>query len=275
MHLQLIPKRIPGVSGACARGSQQPERACLEASTRKEPFSACWGCPRPKSRLAERGGAGLHFPSGGAAARRRPGLGRMPSAAEAEEGPACRPRLCGYLERLSGKGPLRGFRSRWFVFEPGRCALFYFKGPHERLPLGRLDLARAAFTLPAPPHHAAFEVHAPGAAVTVLKAATQQDMSYWLQELQQRRWEYCNGLDPAQRDGRTSPTPSNFSKGLVAKDNADLSLVPPDASAEKARTVLAVETAPPQLVGEQAASHPIPGQPNALNFALKQWGNEI
>ncbi|XP_060115895.1 TBC1 domain family member 2B [Heteronotia binoei] len=197
----------------------------------------------------------------------------MPSAAE--EGPAGRPRLCGYLERLSGKGPLRGFRSRWFVFEPGRCALFYFKGPHERLPLGRLDLARAAFTLPAPPHHAAFEVHAPGAAVTVLKAATQQDMSYWLQELQQRRWEYCNGLDATQRDGRTSPTPSNFSKGLVAKDNADLSLVPPDASAEKARTVLAVETAPPQLVGEQAASHPIPGQPNALNFALKQWGNEI
>ncbi|KAL8197001.1 UNVERIFIED_CONTAM: TBC1 domain member 2B [Gekko kuhli] len=108
-----------------------------------------------------------------------------------------------------------------------------------------------------------------------MKAATHQDMTYWLQELQQKRWEYCNGLDAAQRDSQTSPTPSNFSKGLVAKDNADLNIVPPNASAEKARTVLAVETAPTELVGERAACHPVPGQPNAINFALKQWGNEI
>lgn len=53
----------------------------------------------------------------------------------------------------------------------------------------------------------------------VLQAATRQDMTYWLQELQQKRWEYCNNLDAAQRDSRTSPTPSDFSKGLVAKDS--------------------------------------------------------
>lgn len=53
----------------------------------------------------------------------------------------------------------------------------------------------------------------------VLQAATRQDMTYWLQELQQKRWEYCNNLDAAKRDSRTSPTPSDFSKGLVAKDN--------------------------------------------------------
>nr|XP_056721703.1 TBC1 domain family member 2B [Euleptes europaea] len=100
-------------------------------------------------------------------------------------------------------------------------------------------------------------------------------MAYWLQELQQKRWEYCNGLDAAQRDSRTSPTPSDFSKGLVAKDNADLNVVRPNASAEKARNVLAVETSPTELVGEQAACHPVPGQPSAINFALKQWGNEI
>jgi len=44
-------------------------------------------------------------------------------------------------------------------------------------------------------------------------------MTYWLQELQQKRWEYCNNLDAAKRDSRTSPTPSDFSKGLVAKDS--------------------------------------------------------
>ncbi|KAL8197002.1 UNVERIFIED_CONTAM: hypothetical protein K2H54_006124 [Gekko kuhli] len=125
------------------------------------------------------------------------------AAGPSEEAPAASPaapprppgpprgRLCGYLGRLSGKGPLRGFRSRWFVFEPGRCALYYFKGPQEALPLGRLDIARAAFTLhrhdddpaaAAAPHApqglpdggpgTAFEIHSPGGAVTVLKAAS-------------------------------------------------------------------------------------------------------
>lgn len=49
----------------------------------------------------------------------------------------------------------------------------------------------------------------------------------------------------------------------------------PNASAEKARNVLAVETAPGELVGEQAASQPAPGHPNSINFSLKQWGTEL
>ena len=44
-------------------------------------------------------------------------------------------------------------------------------------------------------------------------------MTYWLQELQQKRWEYCNSLDLVKWDSRTSPTPGEFSKGLVARDN--------------------------------------------------------
>lgn len=221
------------------------------------------------------------------------------------------PRLCGYLQKLSGKGPLRGFRSRWFVFDPRRCALYYFKGPQEAQPLGRLDIASAAFSYHQPPEAAAaspavasfssssgscsiaavaatstagdaeavagtaFEIHVPGGAVAVLKAPTHQDMTYWLQELQQKRWEYCNSLDAAKRDSRTSPTPSDFSKGLVAKDNADMNLLPPNTSAERARNILAVETRPTDLVGEQAACQPAPGQPSAINFSLKQWGTEI
>lgn len=43
-------------------------------------------------------------------------------------------------------------------------------------------------------------------------------MTYWLQELQQKRWEYCNGLDMVKWDSRTSPTLGDFSKGLVARD---------------------------------------------------------
>lgn len=71
--------------------------------------------------------------------------------AEEEEAAAGGPRLCGYLQKLSGKGPLRAFRSRWFAFDARRCALCYYKGPREAQPLGRLELARAAFRLHDPP----------------------------------------------------------------------------------------------------------------------------
>uniref|UniRef100_A0A2K5UVJ9 TBC1 domain family member 2B n=1 Tax=Macaca fascicularis TaxID=9541 RepID=A0A2K5UVJ9_MACFA len=101
-------------------------------------------------------------------------------------------------------------------------------------------------------------------------------MTYWLQELQQKRWEYCNSLDMVKWDSRTSPTPGDFPKGLVARDNTDLIYPHPNASAEKARNVLAVETVPGELVGEQAANQPAPGHPNSINFySLKQWGNEL
>ncbi|XP_074822191.1 TBC1 domain family member 2B [Natator depressus] len=205
----------------------------------------------------------------------------VPLSPAEQAGPGT-PKLCGYLQKLSGKGPLRNFRSRWFVFDPRRCYLYYFKGPQEALPLGHLDIAAACFSYHQPEaaaatgdEAAAFEVHSPGGTVTVLKAATRQDMTYWLQELQQKRWEYCNNLDVAKRDSRTSPTPSDFSKGLVAKDNIDLSTLNPNVSAEKARNVLAVETAPTELVGEQAACQPAPVQQSAINFSLKQWGTEI
>ncbi|NWS09815.1 TBD2B protein, partial [Pachyramphus minor] len=195
-------------------------------------------------------------------------------------------KLCGYLQKLSGKGPLRGFRTRWFVFDPRRCYLYYFKGPQEPLPLGHIDIASASFSYHQPEAGAAAPGDEPpafeqrtcsdltGALALCVQAATRQDMTYWLQELQQKRWEYCNNLDAAKRDSRTSPTPSDFSKGLVAKDN-HLSILSQNASAERARNILAVETSPTDLVGEQAASQPAPAQASAINFSLKQWSTEL
>ncbi|XP_072727305.1 TBC1 domain family member 2B [Ciconia boyciana] len=224
------------------------------------------------------GSEGEEGPAGAGGEGAGPGGG--PAGEQAGPGT---PKLCGYLQKLSGKGPLRGFRSRWFVFDPRRCYLYYFKGPQEALPLGHLDIASACFSYHQPEagaaaaadEAAAFEVHSPNGAVAVLKAATRQDMTYWLQELQQKRWEYCNNLDAAKRDSRTSPTPSDFSKGLVAKDSPDLSILSQNASAERARNILAVETSPTDLVGEQAASQPAPVQSSAINFSLKQWSTEI
>lgn len=104
-----------------------------------------------------------------------PGGGGGAPAAE-QAGPGT-PKLCGYLQKLSGKGPLRGFRSRWFVFDPRRCYLYYFKGPQDPLPLGHLDIASACFSYHQPEagaaaagdEAAAFEVHSPNGAVAVLK----------------------------------------------------------------------------------------------------------
>ncbi|XP_046283808.1 TBC1 domain family member 2B isoform X2 [Marmota monax] len=224
-------------------------------------------------------GAGTRAEEGGG------GEGAAPGAtAEAGVGAGREPaRLCGYLQKLSGKGPLRGYRSRWFVFDARRCYLYYFKSPQDALPLGHLDIADACFSYQGPdeaaepgaepPAH--FQVHSAGA-VTVLKAPNRQLMTYWLQELQQKRWEYCNSLDMVKWDSSTSPVPGDFPKGLVARDNTDLIYPHPNASAEKARNVLAVETMPGELVGEQAASQPAPGHPNSINFySLKQWGNEL
>lgn len=45
-------------------------------------------------------------------------------------------------------------------------------------------------------------------------------MTYWLQELQQKRWEYCNNLDVAKWDSRSAPASGGeYPKGLVARDN--------------------------------------------------------
>jgi len=54
-----------------------------------------------------------------------------------------------------------------------------------------------------------------------------------------------------------------------------LSVPSQNASAERARNILAVETSPTDLVGEQAASQPAPVQPSAINFSLKQWSTEL
>lgn len=106
------------------------------------------------------------------------GEGAAPgAAAEPGAGPGREPaRLCGYLQKLSGKGPLRGYRNRWFVFDARRCYLYYFKSPQDALPLGHLDIADACFSYSGPdeaaepgaepPAH--FQVHSAGA-VTVLK----------------------------------------------------------------------------------------------------------
>ncbi|XP_078541330.1 TBC1 domain family member 2B isoform X1 [Lissotriton helveticus] len=203
----------------------------------------------------------------------------MPVAEEGEAAAAVAPEeaapalpgptpLCGPLSLLCGKGPLRGFRSRWFVFHPRRCRLTYHKGPQDPA-LGSIDISDASFGLSPEEEEGLFHIRSEGRDC-VLKAPNRQVMAYWLQELQQKRWEYSNHLGAGKRDSLGAPAPLDLSKGLVAKDNPDYLSVLPNSPAEKARNILAVETDPGELVGEQAANHPPSAQ-----FSLKQLSADI
>lgn len=44
-------------------------------------------------------------------------------------------------------------------------------------------------------------------------------MHYWLQQLQQKRWEYSNTRGTGHRDSWSSPTLAFPPTGLVAKEN--------------------------------------------------------
>ncbi|XP_067871384.1 TBC1 domain family member 2B isoform X2 [Heterodontus francisci] len=184
------------------------------------------------------------------------------------------PRLCGYLNKLSGKGPLKGFKTRWFVFDPRHCYLYYFKGPSDGIPLGYIDIADSCFTYDLEAEEGQLEIHSAGRDYT-LKAPNAQAMRYWLQQLQQKRWEFSNNCTAGTRDNRVSPTLPDSTMGLVAKD-VDAPCLPQARDIdESARNVLEVVDAPGTLVGERAASYPSPVHPTTINFSLKHWGTEI
>lgn len=73
---------------------------------------------------------------------------------------ACK--LCGYLNKLSGKGPLRGYKPRWFVYDPRKCYLYYFKTPQDALPLGHIEIGDASFSYEVEVEEGQFEIRTAG-----------------------------------------------------------------------------------------------------------------
>ncbi|XP_026859041.2 TBC1 domain family member 2B [Electrophorus electricus] len=178
------------------------------------------------------------------------------------------PKLCGYLNKLVGKGPLKGFKTRWFVYDPRKCYLYYFKTPQDALPLGYIEVADACFTYDVE-EEGQFEIRTTGKEF-LLKAPNRQVMQYWLQQLQQKRWEFSNTRGGGNRDGWSSPIPQYPHTGLVAKDTDALIPEQPNESMERVRSDFAVEADANGLVGVQSARNP-----TAHNFFLKQWGTEL
>ncbi|XP_035012070.2 TBC1 domain family member 2B isoform X2 [Hippoglossus stenolepis] len=201
---------------------------------------------------------------------------RSMDVAEVEGAKEQASRLCGYLNKLSGKGPLRGYKPRWFVYDPRKCYLYYFKTPQDRLPLGHIEVGDACFCYDVEGEEGQFEIRTAGKEF-LLKAPSRQVMNFWLQQLQQKRWEYSSTRSSGQRDSWSSPTLAYPPTGLVGKDNDGFIFEKLSESMEKVRSDFAMETETEggSMVGIQTARGASAVSTNPLNFSLKNLGTEL
>ncbi|CAH1259224.1 TBC1D2B [Branchiostoma lanceolatum] len=101
-------------------------------------------------------------------------------------------KLCGYLNKRADRGLVKNFRQRWFVFEPRRCRLYYYKSSEDATALGSIDIAGASFSFDQGEQEGRagqFEISS-GDRTFVLQASDHSTMMSWLQELQLRRRHY-------------------------------------------------------------------------------------
>ncbi|KAG8440190.1 hypothetical protein GDO86_006113 [Hymenochirus boettgeri] len=184
------------------------------------------------------------------------------------------PRLCGYLAKLSGKGPLKSFKNRWFVLDTRRCQLYYFKTRQDAQPLGQIDIGGASFSYDLEAGEGHFEIHSSGR-VNTLRAPSKHVMAYWLQELQQKRWEYCNTLGASKRDSLITPLAQEEPTGLVARQNTDLTgIANLDDPAERARNQFVVHISP-GVLGDQTSVDHLSNNAAPVQVLLRQWSNDI
>ncbi|KAK2488424.1 hypothetical protein MC885_020535 [Smutsia gigantea] len=173
-------------------------------------------------------------------------------------------KLCGYLSKFGGKGPMRGWKSRWFFYDERKCHLYYSRTAQDANPLDSIDLSSAIFDCKADADEATFEIKTPSRTIT-LKAATRQVMLYWLQQLQMKRWEFHN----------SPPVPLAAPDAALPGNVPTLHLELEEEETEPEEFLCPVRT-PPGLVGVAAALQPIPAMPLALqNISLKHLGTEI
>ncbi|XP_012878725.1 PREDICTED: TBC1 domain family member 2A [Dipodomys ordii] len=200
--------------------------------------------------------------------REPPALARIPDlepegcAQSLETAPK---KLCGYLSKFGGKGPLRGWKCRWFFYDEGKCHLYYSRTAQDANPLDSIDLSSAVFDCKVAAEEGTFEIKTPSRVIT-LKAPTKQVMLYWLQQLQMKRWEFHNS--PRAPPAALDPT--------LAGNGPALHLDLGQGEEAALEEFLCPVKTPTGLVGVAAALQPAPAMPSALhNISLKHLGTEI
>lgn len=114
-------------------------------------------------------------PSSPALGSREPaGLARGPEVLPPEDSEGCArlpetapKKLCGYLSKFGGKGPIRGWKSRWFFYDERKCHLYYSRTAQDANPLDSIDLASAVFDCKADAEEGTFEIKTPGRIITL------------------------------------------------------------------------------------------------------------
>ncbi|XP_073202122.1 TBC1 domain family member 2A isoform X4 [Lepidochelys kempii] len=146
--------------------------------------------------------------------------------------------------------------------ENGECLLAGIPAQDVN-PLGSIDLSSASFDCQVEADEGVFEIRTPSR-VFILKAVSRQAMMYWLQQLQMKRWAFCNTLTGLPVDSVTvAALPANDSLLNEIIHTEGEGFFPP------------VKT-PTDVVGLKAASLPAPQLPAALqNISLKHPWTEI
>lgn len=97
-------------------------------------------------------------------------------------------KLCGWLHITTNKGPLKINRLRWFAYSDTNSRLYFYRNPHDFLPLGEIDISHATFYFdPSKTDKpGGFEIRSENKDY-YLEAPDRAVMMFWLQELQKRR----------------------------------------------------------------------------------------
>ncbi|XP_078532684.1 TBC1 domain family member 2A isoform X2 [Lissotriton helveticus] len=170
-----------------------------------------------------------------------------------------RKKLCGYLNKFGTKGPMKGWKYRWFCYDEKRCHLLYYRTANDANPLGSIDLCNAVFDCKMEAEEGTFEIKTPSR-VFLLKAVHKEAMMYWLQQLQLRRREFSSG----QITRMVAPVlpVTEYEQRMPGDDTAEEFLPP-------------VKT-PTEAVGLTVSFLPVPQQSTALqNISLKHPWTEI
>lgn len=78
-----------------------------------------------------------------------------------------RKKLCGYLNKLGIKGPIKTWKSRWFFYDENKCHLLYYRTAQDINPLGSIDLSNASFDCKVENGEGVFEIRTPSRVFTL------------------------------------------------------------------------------------------------------------
>lgn len=78
-----------------------------------------------------------------------------------------RKKLCGYLNKLGIKGPIKTWKSRWFFYDENKCRLLYYRTAQDINPLGCIDLSSASFDCKMENGEGVFKIRTPSRVFTL------------------------------------------------------------------------------------------------------------